>query len=133
MMRCLRSVLLAIVVTLATVSVTSASSQWSEGDALLVVTTPSGASVPVYVTTYGFGLEHEAAVSAAQVSYTAVPLANRKTLVTVNDVVPNDSSGRSFVTRATVSTGPNATGTILNKTAGTSGRAMRLTFVVDQP
>lgn len=133
-MRCLRSALLAVVFMLATVPVATASSQWCEVDPVLLITTPGGSVVPVYVTTAGDGVEHLATVTAAHLSYTTSAISNQtKTLVTVTVFVSNDLFSSSFATMSTVSSGPLATGTIYATATGTSGQAMTMTFVLDQP
>src|SRR5690349_11686364 len=94
LMRYLRPSFFALVLMLATMPVAFASSQWCEVDPILVVTTPAGSIVPVYVTTAGDGVEHLATVTAAQLSYTASPTADgSKTLVTVTVFVSNDLFG----------------------------------------
>jgi hypothetical protein len=133
MMRCLRSVLLAIALMLVTMPVATASSQWCEVDPLLVLTTPQGSSVPVYVTTAGNGAEHVAAVTAAQISYNVSPSANGKmTLVTVTVFVPQDQFG-PFAIKSTVSSGALGTGVTYASAAGVSGKPSKLTFVLDVP
>lgn len=132
-MRCLRSVLLAIAMMLVTMPVATASSQWCEVDPHLSITTPRGSVVQVYVTNAGNGVEHLAAVQAAQLNYTVSPSANgMKTLVNVTVFVPNDALG-PFAVKSTVSSGPLATGTTYSSVAGASGHAMKLTFVLDEP
>jgi hypothetical protein len=133
MMRFLRSVLLAIAFMLVTMPVATASSQWCEADPLLVITTPRGSAVPVYVTTSANGVEHLAAATAAQISYSVSPSANGKTtLVTVTVLVPNDAFG-PFAIKNTVSSGPLATGVTYASTAGASGKPSKLTFVLNEP
>ena len=125
--------LLAIAMMLVTMPVATASSQWCDTDPLLSITTPQGSVVPVYVTNSGNGVEHLAAVQAAQLSYTVSPEANgMKTLVTVTVLVPNDAFG-PFAVKSTVSSGPSATGRIYSSVAGASGHALKLTFVLDEP
>lgn len=133
-MRFLRSSFFALALMLAIMPVALASSQWCEADPILLVTTPSGSIVPVYVTTAGDGVEHLATVTAARLSYTASPTADgKKTLVTVTVFVSNDLFGSSFATTSTVSSGPLATGTIYASASGTSGQALKMTFFLDQP
>ena len=133
-MRCLRSGLFAIVILLVTMPVATASSQWCEVDPILVVATPSGSLVPVFVTTAGDGVEHLATVTAARLSYVASPTADgSKTLVTVTVLVSNDLFDSPFATTSTVSSGPMATGTIYASASGTSGHTLKMTFVLDQP
>ena len=133
-MRCLRSALFAIGIMLVTMPAAVASSQWCSADPILVITTPSGSFVPVFVTTAGDGVEHLATVTVAQLRYTASPTANgSRTLVTVTVFVPNDLFGSPFATMSTVSSGPLATGTIYASASGTSGQSLKMTFVLDQP
>jgi hypothetical protein len=111
----------------------SAGEQWCEDDPLVVITTPGGAQVPIYVTSAALGLEHLPAVQQAIISYTAKS-AGSSTLVQMNVTVPDDPVDSHFATRTTASTGPLATGTVLANVAnasGFSGAAMNMQFMLN--
>src|SRR5688572_14713720 len=106
----------------------SAAEQWCETDPLVVIATPSGNLVPVYVTTGAEGLRLAQAQLAA-IEYTVSPAeSGRATRVSMTVTVPVALDGVRFATRSVVSTGPLKTGTILASVSGTSGHAMRMEF-----
>ncbi len=108
----------------------SAGEQWCEDDPLVVITTPGGAQVPIYVTSAALGLDHLPAVQQATISYTA-KAAGSSTLVQMNVTIPDDLFDSHFATRTTASTGPLATGTVLATASGFSGAAMNMQFMLD--
>ncbi len=107
-----------------------AGEQWCEDDPLVVITTPGGAKVPIYVTNAALGLDHLPAVQLATISYTAKS-AGSSTLVQMNVTIPDDLFDSHFATRTTASTGPLATGTVLATASGFSGAAMNMQFMLD--
>ena len=108
-----------------------ASEQWCETDPLVVIDTPGGSRVLVYVTNGALGTEHLPAVLAAHMSYTAQPAeGGRATRVTLDVRIPDDDFGRGFPTRSVVSTGPLKTGRIYAAAGGVSGQPMRMTFTL---
>ena len=114
--------------------VTLAGAEWCDTDPLVLVQTPGGATVPVYVTNGALGVEHLPAVLLAAISYTASPTnGGRATLVKMDVVVPDDEFASRFPTRSVASTGPMATGAIYASTTGYSGKVMRLVFKLDVP
>jgi hypothetical protein len=111
-----------------------ASDQWCEDDPLVVITTPGGAAVPLYVTKRGLGLEHLAAVQLGRVSYTALAAAGGgATLVQLAVTIPDDAFGVHFATQAVVSTGPLGAGTVYADASGFSGQGMPMQFILDVP
>jgi hypothetical protein len=111
-----------------------ASEEWCEYDPVVLVTTPGGIPVPVYLLVGAAGVEHLPLVIAAQHSYVIeAGGGGRATQVRLQVLVPNRLDGGVFATRVTASTGPLGTGTILGTTTGTSGSPMTLRFKLDVP
>jgi hypothetical protein len=108
----------------------SAGAQWCDTDPVVVIATPAGALVPVYVNNGVLGLEHESTVLLASMPYTVVPVAGG-TEVHLSVTIPNDLLAKGFPTRSVVSTGPLGTGTIYATASGVSGKPMLLTFTLD--
>lgn len=129
------SVILAAIVLLATgVPAADASAQWCEEDPLVVIQTPGGSLVPLYVTNGALGAEHLPAVLAAGIGYTVKSVeSGGATLVKVQVQVPDDLYGYQFETRSTVSTGPLKTGAIYATTQGFSSQVMQLEFKLQTP
>ena len=113
---------------------TLAGAQWCDTDPLVLIETPGGATVPVYVTNGALGTEHLPAVLLAAMTYTASPTdGGSATLVKLDVVVPDDEFASHFPTRSVASTSPMATGAIYASTTGYSGEVMRLVFKLDVP
>jgi hypothetical protein len=111
-----------------------ASEEWCEYDPVVLVTTPGGSIVPVYLLIGAAGLENLPLVTAAQYNRIVEPTnSGRATLVRLEVLVPRRLDGGVFPTRVTASTGPHATGTILDTVTGTSGEPMPLRFKLDVP
>ena len=112
----------------------AAGEEWCDTDPLLLIRTPAGAIVPVYVTSGALGIAHEPAVLLATTWYTAQPVqGGRATLVHVSDTVPGDLFAASFATRVVVSSGPMGTASIYGRASGTSGQPMALSFTLAVP
>lgn len=115
-------------------SAVDASEQWCDADPLVLVQTPGGALVPVYVTSGAQGTEHLPAVLLATITYSAAPTADGAgTLVELRVRVPNDLFGSNFPTRSVASTGPLGTLDIYARTTGYSGQDMTMTFALGTP
>ncbi len=128
------SVLAGLLLATGATSGANASDGWCDTDPLLVITTPSGVPVPVYVDTGALGAEHLAAAQTAQMGYTAASVANGSaTNVKVTVMVAPDAFSSSFATRSAVSTGAFRTGTIYAETTGYSGQLMKMEFVLPVP
>ena len=124
------SLLLTFLLTLGgTPSRARASDQWCDDDPPVVLHTPGGALVTVYVTDGGLGLPHLPAVQLAHITADVSP-AGSGTRVHVQVLVPGDAFDPSFATRSTVSTGPFATGAIYATASGVSGHTMAMTFTI---
>ncbi len=111
-----------------------AAEEWCDTDPLVLIVTPGGAVVPVYVTTGALGTAHQPATVAAVITYSARPTGDALgTIVQLSVAVPDDAFGRGFATRTVASTGPLGTGTIYGRASGASGGPMALTFTLDTP
>ena len=112
----------------------SAAEQWCETDPLVLIATPGGNLVPLFVTTGAEGLLHLAQAQLARIEYTVSPSeSGRATRVSMTVTVPVGLDAARFSTRSVVSTGPLKTGVILASVSGTSGHAMRMEFKLDAP
>ncbi len=130
----LLSILVALLLLAGLAPGVSASDGWCDTDPVLLITTPSGSQVPVFVNTGARGAEHLPAAQIAQIAYTATPKGNDKaTNVTVTVVVPSDAFRTSFETRSGVSTGAFQTGTVYAQTTGYSAQTMTMQFVLSMP
>ena len=126
--------LLAAGLVLGTGGAASAAEQWCETDPLVVIATPGGKLVPLYVTTGAEGLLHLTQAQLARIEYSASPSeSGRATRVSMTVSVPMGVDGARFATRSVVSTGPLKSGVILASVSGTSGHAMRMEFKLDAP
>src|SRR5947207_3719398 len=108
------AIVAAVLLCAAVAPAARASDQWCEDDPLIVVVTPGGAVVPLYVTKMALGLEHLVAVQTAAVNYSVKPVGGgTATMVQVTVSIPDDLFGSDYPTRAVMSTGPLMTGVIL--------------------
>ena len=134
----MRRLLLAIVIAAPLLFVLApsplAAAEWCDADPLVLIRTPGGALVPVYVTSGGLGAMHLPAVLLAKMDYSVQPAAGgNATLVRLEVVVPGDLLDSHFPTRTVASTGPLATGTIYARATGYSGETMAMTFRLEVP
>jgi hypothetical protein len=113
-------------------TVAHAGDQWCEDDPLVVIKTPQGALVPLYVTNGARGLEHLPSVTLASVTY-SVKASGHGTTVDLAVTVPGGLLDPTFETRSTVSTGPFKTGAIFATASGYSREPMRMQFKLDVP
>ena len=110
-------------------STAAAMESWCEDDPPVLISTPGGALVVVYVTTGAMGVEHLLAVQLATIRHSVKSVKGaRATHVEMTVEVPNDLFGSGFPTRTTVSSGPFKTGTIYASATGHAGEPMRLAF-----
>jgi hypothetical protein len=108
--------------------------EWCDSDPVVMIKTPSGSLVPVYVNTGARGAEHLPAALAAQMDYAAASVANGSaTKVKLTVMVPPDAFSSSFDTRSVVSTGAFGTGTRYAATTGYSGQGMKMEFALPVP
>jgi hypothetical protein len=132
MSRLLRSLVVALILWVGLVPGARASEQWCEDDPPVVIVTPGGAAVPLYVTNAGLGLQHLVAVQTAKIEYTVTP-ATDATIVHMRVTIPRDRFDDHFRTRTTTSTGPHRAGVILADAQGFSGQTMRMQFRLNVP
>ena len=85
----------------------------------------------VYVTDGALGVQHLAAVQAAQISYTTAPTGDGGTLVHMAVQIADDAFGRHFPTRGAVSSGPFTTGMVYARAGSVSGEPLRMAFKLD--
>jgi hypothetical protein len=114
-----------------------ASDGWCDTDPIMVIRTPAGRLVPVYVTVGAQNLlfTPNTLLGSLVLSYTAVPTKDG-TATRVAAVVNVPSSplyGSSFATRNTASTGAYGTGLIYAQASGVSGQPTTLKFVLPYP
>jgi hypothetical protein len=134
MARTLVAVGIVLLLLVGSVTTGGASEEWCEYDPVVLVTTPGGRVVPVYLLIGAAGLENLPLVTAAQYHRIVEPTdAGRATLVRLEVMVPTRLGGGTFPTRVTASTGAHATGTILDTETGLSGEPMPLTFKLGVP
>ena len=114
-----------------------AGAEWCDTDPLLLITTPGGHVVPVFILVGTQGLLHLPAAQAASILATSAAAEStaggRATRVTVTVTVPDDPFGRGFPVRAAASTGPLGTGTVHDAAEGASGAPLALRFTLDIP
>lgn len=109
----------------------SAANTWSDTDPVVVIATPGGHLVSVYVDNGTWGTEHLPAAQLAQMTYTVkVVTSGLATMVTLTSTVPCDALGSDYATRAIPSSVPFATGTIYGQVFGTCGQPMTIQFKV---
>jgi hypothetical protein len=113
-----------------------AGEEWCEDDPPLLLTTPHGHQLLVYVTQFGLGLQHLVDLEAATLSYASTstnrPDGAREfaTVFHVFVTIPDDPIDGSFAAKVMVSTGPMASGTCYASTSGSSGTTFDLGFTV---
>jgi hypothetical protein len=119
----------AVLLWTAPASTASAMESWCEDDPPVLIVTPGGATVVVYVTTGAMGLEHLPAVQLATIRHSVKSAkGGLATRVDMTVEVPNDVFASNFPTRTTVSSGPFKTGTVYATATGRAGEPMRLAF-----
>ena len=113
-----------------------AGEEWCEDDPAMLLTTPHGNTLLVYVTQAGQGLQHLADLEAATLSYASTS-ANRPdgpgeldTVFHVYVTIPNDPIDGAFAAMVTVSSGPMASGMVYATAGGSSGTRFDLAFTV---
>jgi hypothetical protein len=128
------AILIAVPLILALAPASASAAEWCDTDPLVLIKTPGGALVPVYVTSGALGTEHLPAVLLASIAYsTDAGAGGTATIVHLTVMVPGDLLDSHFPTRTVASTGPLATGAIYASATGYSGQIMRLTFGLDVP
>ena len=114
-----------------------AAAEWCDTDPLLLIVTPGGTVVPVFILVGAQGAAHLPAAQAASLlatgATTEATAGGRATRFTVTVAVPDDPLGQGFPTRAAASAGPLGTGTVYAAAAGVSGAPMALRFTLAVP
>ncbi len=116
-----------------------AAEEWCTFDPAMVLTTPHGNEVVVYVAQSGQGLQHLGDLQAATLSYSSTGrnLSGRHddtaTQFHIFVTVPSDPIDGTFATMVQVSSGPNASGTIYATAQGPSGTTLDAVFTVPLP
>jgi hypothetical protein len=113
-----------------------ASDDWCDTDPILLVHTPAGYLVPVFVNVGAPSVlfSPNTLLGSVVMSYKAAPAGDgRSTKVTVSVTVPPSLLAQLFATRDTVSTGAFGTGWVYANGTGVSGSAMLSTFQLPYP
>jgi hypothetical protein len=132
-LRLLAAAVLSFVLTVGVVAGAGAGMEWCEADPVVIITTPGGSTVPVYVTNGAEGVEHAPALVLARMSYSAAPVSDgHGTLVRLDVVVPGDQFATDYATRSKISSGPLGSGTLYATTTGWSNKVMQMSFVLPQ-
>ncbi len=135
MRRLVLPALFVVVLVMATWLPAAADNEWCDTDPLLVIQTPAGNLVPVYVDVGAQSSAYtvDTLASSLQMAYRASSASNgAATLVQVYVTVPTLGVS-SFATRELVSSGALNTGTLYAQTQGTSGQTMTATFSLNVP
>ncbi len=137
MVRMLLLVAVLLVAALGPVAPARAAAEWCDTDPLLLIVTPGGTVVPVFILVGARGAEHLAAAQGASLLATSgtaeATAGGRATRVTVTVSVPNDPFGDNFPTRAAAGAGPLGTGIVYASSSGVSGASMTLRFTLPIP
>jgi hypothetical protein len=105
---------------------------WCEVDPAVVVTTPAGNTVVVYVVNGG-PLEHALQLAAPTISHTVAPLAGGAATQVKLSVLVADPDGHAHPVQSQAWSGPAMTGTLYASASGAAGKALQLTFRVEVP
>jgi hypothetical protein len=109
----------------------SASNSWSDTDPVVVITTPGGNMVPVYVNNGVDGAEHLPAAQLARMTYTAKSVqSGAATKVTVTSTIPCDALGNGWASRVRPSSEPFGTGVLYGEAYSVCGQGMSVTFTI---
>ena len=123
-----------LVLLAAAPSSASAGDTWCDVDPLVVVTTPKGNRVPIYVTTSALGVQHAPSLVVQAMAYSARPTnGGTATYVGLVVTVPNDTFGSGYLTRTKASSGPLGTGKLHGTAEGRAGSGMFMSFILPVP
>jgi hypothetical protein len=104
--------------------------EWCRVDPPVDIQTSRGESFTVYVTEGVMGPQHQAALAAAKVSYTARVRSSTSVFVVIYDIIPTDSYG-TFATELVVSSRPFGGGVVYGSTYRSSGTTMSVSFWIN--
>jgi hypothetical protein len=113
-----------------------AANHWCDTDPLVVVQTPAGRLVPLYVNVGANSATYTSDTLLAMTSMSYYAFATKKadaTVVYVFVTVPSYLSSSAFDTRLTVSSGPFGTLSIYSQVYGLSGQLMIASFTLPYP
>ena len=128
------SLVVLLLVLVAEAPPASASNTWSDTDPVIVVVTPAGNMVTVYVNVGVQGAEHLPSAQAASMKYSVKRVqAGQATSVTVSVLVTCDGLGSPYPTRIYPSSAPFGTGIPYGSDYGYCGQSMVETFTVTVP
>ena len=131
MMRFLLVIMAALALLVGLVPGASAGDEWCEVDPVVVITTPGGSVVPVFVNIRAQGLEHLPGILQAQDSYTTQSTdGGTATSVRMTVMVPGDRFSDRYPVQVVVTTGPARTGTTLASAKGYSEQDLQLKFTL---
>ncbi|HEV7214298.1 MAG TPA: hypothetical protein VGP33_04170 [Chloroflexota bacterium] len=135
-----RAILRAVTVALPLAALANpvlAGEEWCEDDPAMLLTTPHGNILLVYITQSGQGgLQHLADLELATLSYAASSSnlhdgsGGLETTFHVHVTIPSDLIDGGFATKVTVSSGPFASGAVYASMSGNSGTTFDLVFTV---
>jgi hypothetical protein len=131
-----RLVLSAVLAGLLTIGLTGdalASLQWCEADPAVVITTPRGERVVVYVANRVDGAQGLPSAVTAEMSYTAEPTPDGKGTHVRLMVQVRSYVFRSFDVHSVASSGPSKSGTIYDEADGRSDTPLELVFDLPVP
>jgi hypothetical protein len=123
------SLVVVLLVLLAQAVPASASNTWSDTDPVVIITTPGGHMVPVYVNNGAAGAEHLPAAQLARMTYTTKSV-GQGTKVSITSNVPCDALGTGWGSRTRPSTGAFGTGTLYGEAYGVCGQDLIVTFTL---
>jgi hypothetical protein len=123
-----------LLLMLATPATAGAGETWCDVDPLVVITTPRGNRVQVFVTTGARGVQHSPALLTQRITYTTRPeREGTATSVRMTVLVPNDGFAHGFAARTKASSGPLGSGTLHAAAEGIAGKPMQMSFTLNVP
>ncbi|MBI3974026.1 MAG: hypothetical protein HY332_22335 [Chloroflexi bacterium] len=111
----------------------SAAETWCDTDPPVVITTPAGNQVVVYVVNGG-PAEHVTSLTYPAISVTVNPIqAGTATSVHLTAVIPDDLFGSHYSVTSEIWSGPARTGMLYANRSGYSGEPLPMQFTLDVP
>ena len=111
----------------------TSAAEWCETDPLVILTTPQGNSVPVYVSEYTHGAQYQPNLDDTIITSVATSTRAGGTQFDLYVTVPEAPVAGHFATRAVASTAPDGAGVVYDTATGRSGLALHLKFTVAMP